>query len=222
MKTLLARQLQDDNHAIWTAAVKNDLLNRGLEFIETAILQHNPEAFLEVSTANMIYANDGYDDLYAKPIGLMSIKKVELKYAGETTYSEAKKLRNDQLIEFTEDAVSGVDEGFHWAPFGRWIRIFPVPTATSTAGIRLTFVPTLAMTVDADVPDIPSLMHIGIVYAARMMALSETDEDKAPEAMAALEKRLAIVLDRIPLYYSASHSEPDVFEVDIDHEAGWV
>jgi hypothetical protein len=219
MRTLLARQLQDDNHDLWDSSTKNELLNRGLEFMETAILQVDPESFIEISTANMVYNNDGYDDLYAKPIGCMGIKKVELKYSGDSDYAEASKLRNDQIVDLREDDLD--DSQVHWAPFGRWIRIHPMPTATSTAGVRLTFIPTLAMAADSDVPDIPSLLHVGIVYAARMYAMAETDEDKSPEAMAALEKRLAIILDRIPLYYSASHSEPDRFEVAIDHEEGW-
>jgi len=74
---------------------------------------------------------------------------------------------------------------------------------------------------DSDVPDLPLVLHKGIVYAARMDALGDTDEDVDQNTLDSLAKKLAIILDRIPLYYGMGHSEPDMMEVGIDHEEGW-
>lgn len=77
------------------------------------------------------------------------------------------------------------------------------------------------MGADTDVPDLPLNLHKGIVYAARMDALGDTDEDIDPQTLDTLSKKLSIILDRIPLYYTQSNAEPDVVEPQVDHEEGW-
>lgn len=219
MRDMLERQLQDDSNQVFTVANLNTYLNFGLQFMQTAVLQHDPEAFIEISTAPTT-ASGTYDELYAKPQGLLSVVKVELDLDGDGTYVLAEKRRNDQLDLFEKGTVTTSLE--HWAPKGRWIRVYPVPTSVVATGIRLTFVPTLTMGDDADVPDLHLHLHKGIVYAARMDALADTDEDTDPQTLDTLTKKIAIILDRIPLYYSAGHGEPDRFEVDVDHTDGWV
>jgi hypothetical protein len=149
----------------------------------------------------------------------MKILKVEMQEADESSYTQCFKRRNDQLDQFVLGNTATSNK--HWAQKGRWIRVYPTPSAASTGGLRLTFVPTLAMGADTDVPDVPLSMHHGIVLAARLEALGDTDEDVDPGTLDAIGKKLAVILDRIPLYYGQDQGEPELFEVGIDHEEGW-
>src|SRR3990167_3383536 len=218
MREMLQRQLQDTGAATFSTANLNDYLNMGLQFMESAILAGDPEAFLEISTTNLVTSGD-YPELYPKPIGLITVMKVEVDEDG-SGYAIASKYDNWQLDDFLRDGTSVTTPC--WADKGRWIRIYPVPTVAVADGIRLTFVPTLTMGADTDVPDLPLALHRGIVYAARIDALGDTDEDMDAATLDTLTKKLAIILDRIPMYYGQSHSEPDVIQVGIDHEDGWV
>ncbi len=218
MRTILARHLQDPNDTIWSEAVKNTYLGLGLQFMQSSIMQFAPEAFQEVSTTNLISTGD-WPMLYPKPQGLLKVIKVEVQESGEDDYSQAFKRRNDQIDQFVlgNEATSLK----HWAQKGRWVRIYPTPSAASTDGLRLTFVPTLAMGADTYVPDIPLMLHKGIILMARLEALGDTDEDVDQATLDAIGKRLSVVLERIPLYYGQDHGEPEVFEVGIDHLEGW-
>ncbi len=218
MRSMLERQLQDTGNAVWSTANLNTYLNLGLNFMQTAILQVDPEAYFEVSRTNMI-STGSYPDLYPFPQGMQRVTKVELQYSTDDTYSQAFKRRNDQIDQFVLGNTETTQN--HWAKKGRWLRIYPTPVAASTNGIRLTFVPTLTMGADADVPDLLLTLHKGIVYAARIDALGDTDEDTDAATLDAVSKKLAVILDRIPLYFGQDHSEPEQMEVGIDHEEGW-
>jgi len=220
MRDTLERQLQDDSNQIFSVANLDQYLNQGLQFMQTAVLQSDPEAFQEISTAPTTAADDGYDDLYAKPQGLMQIVKVELDLSGSGTYTQAFKRYNYQIDAFVNGSETTSLQ--HWSTKGRWLRIYPTPTVVVAAGIRLTFVPTLTMGADTDVPDLHIHLHKAIILAARMDALADTDEDVDPNTLDTLTKKLAIIIDRVPLYYSQSHGEPDVFDPDINAEDGWV
>jgi len=218
MRDMLSRQLQDLDNAAWSVANKNTYLNLGLQFMQSAVLAVDPEAYIEISTTNLIATGD-WPDLYPKPQGLIRIFKVELDYNGDGTYTVAKKLRNDEIVSLRAGNTTQAADG--WAQFGRWIKIWPSPTVAATNGLRLTFVPSLTMGADADVPDLPTYLHKGIVYAARLDALGDTDEDVDPAVLDAVSKKLAVILDRIPLYFGQDQSEPEQIEIDIDHESGW-
>lgn len=218
MRDMLERQLQDDSNQVFSVANLDTYLNFGLQFMQTAILQVDPEAFQEISTAPTT-ASGTFDDLYAKPQGLLSIVKVELDLDDDGTFTQAFKRRNDQIDAYAAGTTATNDE--HWALKGRWLRIYPTPTVVVSAGIRLTFVPTLTMGADADVPDLHLHLHKGIVYSARLDALGDTDEDMDPQVLDTITKKIAVIIDRIPLYYTQAHGEPDVMEVDVDHLEGW-
>jgi len=218
MRALLERQLQDTGNAVFSDANLNTYLNFGLQFMQSSIMQVDPEAFLEIATTNLISTGD-WPMLYPKPQGLIRVMKVEIQEAGESSYTRAYKRRNDQIDDFVAGNTTTTQK--HWAQKGRWIRIYPTPSAASTDGLRLTFVPSLTMGADTDVPDLPLHLHKGIVYAARLDALGDTDEDVDPQTLDTLGKKIAVILDRIPLYYGQDHGEPEFFEVGIDAEDGW-
>jgi hypothetical protein len=185
--------------------------------MQTAILQVSPEEFLSISTANMV----ADENLIPKPPGMLSIKKVELKYPTDTAYKKATKARNDEIDALVEQDLDAYSTYYRYAPFGRWIKYWPTPGSNSSAGMRLTWSPSLTMGADTDVPDLHLNLHEGIIYRAQEIALGDTDEITDPNVLAATQKLLSVVVSRIPLYYQQSGGEPDEFEVDIDKEAGW-
>jgi hypothetical protein len=218
MRSMLRRRLQDEGAVNFTNADLNTYLNLGLQFMQTAVMAVKPEAFIEISTANLITTGD-WPELYPKPVGLLQIKKVEVDYNGDGTYSKLKKARNDQMDEFVLGNVETTMS--RWSEKGRWIRIYEPPQTAVADGLRLTFVPSLTMGADTDVPDLPLVLHKGVVYEAQLEALGDTDEDMDAQTLDVLSKKLAVILDRIPLYYGQDSGEPEVFEVGIDHEDGW-
>ena len=217
MKDLLGSQLQDTGDTEWSDARKNLYLNLGLQFIQTKILEINPEAYQEISKTDIVYSGGDFDDLIAKPQGLLRILKVWLKYSTDTDYVQATHKRRDQLIS----AGNNNDPSYLWAHKGRWIQIHPVPLASSTDGCRLEFVPTLSMGADTDVPDVPLVAHRGIVYAARLEALAETGEDTDPQTTQAIQAKLGEILSRMATYYTSEQGEVDQIEVGLNPTDGW-
>jgi hypothetical protein len=169
MRDMLRSQLQEDTAAIWTDAKLNNYLNLGLQFMQTAVLAHNPEAFLEIDRTDY-YEND--DGLVPKPLGCIRIKDVKVKYDGDSAYVFAVKKRNDEIEGYIEAYTSSTmeDEPI-WSNYGNWIRIWPEADADSTDGVELVFVPTLTMGADTDVPHLALHLHEGVVYRAKEIAL---------------------------------------------------
>lgn len=216
---MLRRQLQEDTASQWSNATLNSYLNLGLQFMQTAVLQHDPEAFFEIDRTDFYDADNG---LVPQPVGCIRINKVKVMYDGNDSYLTATWKRNDVIDQYEEDLDEAdyVDEPY-WTMKGQWIRIWPEANATTiTDGIELLFVPTLTMGSDADVPLINLHLHEGIVYRAKSIALGDTDEESDPAVLEALDKKLSVVISRIPLYYT-SHGPPGEFELDFDHTLGW-
>jgi hypothetical protein len=215
---MLRRRLQEATAKQWTDAALNEYLNLGLQFLQTAIMQVKPEEFIYISSANLVED----DNLIPKPPGLMQIKRVYLMYSGETTYIKAEKWRSDKIEEMVLDTSLTSDSDRYYAEEGRWVKIWPTPSAASSAGMKLWWVPTLTMGSDSDVPDVHLNLHEGVVYRAQETALGDTDEITDPNVLRATQQILSVVISRIPLYYQPGGGEPDVIEIDIDVESGWV
>jgi hypothetical protein len=218
MRTMLRRQLQEDTASQWSDATLNSYLNLGLQFMETAVLQHQPEAFRQVDRTTFYVADEG---LIPKPIGCMRVIDVKVKYPDDTAYTFAVYRRNDQIEEAIDAYESSTMESEpYWSIYGHWVRVWPEPATDATDGIELIYVPTLTMGADSDVPLLHLHLHEGIVYKAKSVALGDTDEESDPEQMAALDKKLSVCISRIPLYYF-SDGPPPQFDLGLDHEDGW-
>lgn len=217
MRSMLRRRLQEATAKQWTDANLNIYLNFGLQFIQTAIMAVKPEEFIYISTADHV----ADDNLIPKPYGLLLIKKIECMYPDDDTYTKVTKDRNDIIDALVEEDLDAYSTYYRYAELGRWIKIWPTPSANNTAGLRMTWVPSLTMAVDADVPDVHINLHEGIVYRAQEIALGDTDEITDPNVLMAVQKILSVVVLRIPSYYVPSGGEPDEIEVDVDKEAGW-
>jgi hypothetical protein len=218
LRAMLRRQLQEDTASQWTDATLNGYLNLGLQFMETSVLQHDMEAFIQVDRTDVLVADEG---LVPKPVGHIRTIDVKIKYANDSAYTFATFRRNDQIEDLVEASTSStVESEPYWSTYGQWIRYWPLPTATSTDGLELIYVPTLTMGADSDVPLLNTHLHEGIVYRAKAIALGDTDEESDPTVLEALDKRLSVVISRIPLYY-ATDGPPPQFDLGVDHEDGW-
>jgi hypothetical protein len=214
---MLRRRLQEATAKQWSDANLNTYLNLGLQFMQTAVMQVSPEEYLSISTADMV----ADDNLIPKPYGMLSIKKLELKYPTDSAYVKATKARNDEIDALVTADLDAFSSYYRYAPFGRWIKYWPTPSANATAGMKLTWTPTLTMGADSDVPDLHTNLHEGIIYRAQEVALGDTDEITDPGVLASTQKILSVVVSRIPLYYQTAGGEPDEIEVDLDITDGW-
>jgi hypothetical protein len=218
MRSMLRRRLQESTAKQWSDANLNTYLNFGLQFMQQAIMQVSPEEFLYISTADHV----ADDDLIPKPYGLMLIKRVQSQYAADASYTDALRARNDEIDALVTADLDAYSTYYRYAEFGRHIRIWPTPESNNSAGMRLSWVPTLTMAVDADVPDVHLSLHEGIVYRAHEIALADTDEITDPNVLNSTQRILQMVVSRIPLFYYSEGGMPTEIEVDVDKEGGWI
>lgn len=189
---MLGRRLQDVEDIQWTEAVKNDHLNRGLQYMQQVIMEIDPMAFVYECTANTV-SGTAY---YPMPSNSMFEVGVFQKSSAGGEYA---------WLDFIEMPWIQAGGSANWEanPFasgysrqGRYLVIHPTPTSSVSAGLKLQYVPWLVMGADTDIPEIDVGLQEGIVYRAEEIALGET----AQEAVKAKED-LAQVLARLPRYY---------------------
>ncbi len=208
LRTMLRRQLQEVTAAKWTDAVLNSYLNLGLQFVQRRIMAINPEFVIYTDLTNVVSAQSNYP----KPIGTKFDCNVYYKSSTTATkFTKLKRIPYLDIAEFLTAGVSPTNLTSAYAIKGRFLVIWPTPTANVTNGLKLESVPTLSMGADADVPyDIVTDLHEAIVYRAGMIALRDTDE---PGDLFTAELKAA--LDDLPLYYRVS-AAPDHITPDID------
>jgi len=195
MRALLRRRLQD------TAATPelsdanlNELLNLALLDIQEAVLAVDPGAFVSVDTFDQAASQERYD----KPPGFL--------YEYELAILDASKAAGwrpliRQSYQESRLRVSGATVAY--SSLGRFFYLSPIPSASVNEGLRLTWVYSLSMNADSDVPLLVLPLHDAVVDAAMAKALSETSE---LEAMDRANARVARKLERLPTYYRRSRN----------------
>lgn len=195
LRTMLQRRLQDTENAQWTNAVLNEYLNYGYQYMEKRILEVDPMAFIYTDTATITSAVSDY------PMPSNSMWEVGVYTRGTSTGDFVWQDKIElPLIQ------AGGSPNWRSNPYttgygrrGRYIVLYPTPSATVTAGLQLEFVPWLTMGSDTDVPELDVGLHDGIVYRAEEIALGDT----AQEAVKAREDLSQVVTD-ISRYYRRS------------------
>jgi len=192
LRNMLTRRLQDSGNAQWSEATLNLYLNMGLQYMEKEILKLDPMAFIYEDTANIT------TDVSHYPMPSNSMFEVGVYNRGTSTgawnwldYIELPWIQAGGSTNWDSNPFS---KGY--ARSGRYLVIYPTPTASVTTGLKLEYVPWLTMGADADVPEIDVGLQEGIVFRAEEIALGDT----AQEAVKAKED-LAQVITAIPLYY---------------------
>jgi hypothetical protein len=198
MRTLLRRELNEVSAEQWSDSELNDLLNYGLQWVQTQIVKVSP-AFVVHRYLAPIQANK---DLVDKPVGMLWEWRFEKLDSSSSTYKRVP--RHPGGYEEMTKRGSGADLAY--THIGRWFAVHPVPTSDLADGWRVWFMPTLDMAADSDVPDIVHPLHYAVVLKAKLLAIGETAESSDDT-----RKRLGDMLADIFTWYQDSAAEPESF-----------
>jgi len=171
----------------------------GLSYMQRKIQAVDPEFIIYTDTTPLVNAQRDYP----KPVGFQFeiCLSVSTDNGGDYDVYEPIDYQTIRKGQSTQEKC--------YAHKGRFFALYPTPTGASDPGIRLEWVPCLSMGADADVPDIVTHLHEGIVYRAEMIALGDT----AQEPIGAATELKAIV-DDIPLYYHKSGARAEHMRMD--------
>ena len=199
MRTVLRKRLQEVTADQWTDSDLDALLNQGLARMQTLIMKVHPDAFLYRDTRNIETT-----EFYGWPAGTLFVVSVETKTTGGTF----KRRLPMKYVDTLETPASS--ESPRYARVGDFCILSPTPTEVVVGGLRIWYVPTLTMAVDADVPKIVLPLHIGIVYWAQIFALGETRE-----VVKAIKEELAAIIADIPMWYMVTGDANSTLDIDL-------
>ena len=200
-RTWLRRRLNETTADQWSDVSLNDYLNEGLHFMQQEIEKIDPEAFVYEDSANIV----ADQRKYAWPANMKREVVLEAKFtAAATEYTKLSRVG----LRKCDNPDTGQE--YTYAHHGRYLKLQATPTVAVPAGLWLTYVPTLSMGDDADVPDIPVDVHMGIVLMAQLVAFGDSSGTADKEEV---RKELADVILRLPMHYLKSGAEPDKFVV---------
>ena len=189
MRVLLSKRLQDTVDDQFDDSALNDLLNIGLGLLQADIMAVRPDAFMEISTFNIGANNERYEN----PDGWMMDVLIEVSDS-----SSASGWRQLSPLPIQQRGSAATDPNtVYFSHMGRWLILTPTPSAAVVNGLRRTWVPTLTMSSDSDIPQVKTLLHSCIIDYAVLEALGESDE-----AGENTRKRLEKKLERIPDLYA--------------------
>lgn len=195
LRTHLRRRLQELTPAQWSDATLNDYLNLGYQMMQEEIETLYPEAFLYIDTTDVVAAQRAY----APPLNMKSPRRFRLKMGAGEEYTDLSESDLDLL--YPNDYEKQTNRSSHtplWALEGQYFVIDPTPSASIADGIELTYVPTLMMGDDSDVPEMPANVHIGIIVGAQYHALSDTANAVDKEATTQEMNR---IIARLPRHF---------------------
>lgn len=214
MRGVLRRRLQDpledpDGNVIdnpeWDDPELNELLNLALLEMETSILEINPLAFLSVDTFDIVAGQERYDH----PPGFLY--ETDLSVADSSgRFSTPWRPLSRTTLSQSRLRVSGAADKY--ATVGRWFYLTPIPTVSANEALQLTWVYSLSMIADEEVPLIALPLHNAIVDMALIMALAETAE---VDAAVLAQKRVDKAVARLPMWYRRTRGEPPTIQPSV-------
>jgi hypothetical protein len=204
--------LRDELRRRLQEADLNQKLNvSGLQKLQAAILAVDPEAFVSIYRTNVVDASSDVELLriYPWPDGTLYELEVAFKGSSDTRY---RKLDRCDLREAKRNETQFQSGStLRWARHGsKHFILTPPPTEAITNGLQVKVVEALTMAADADVPDVPLILHDAIVMFAQIACLAETGEPSL-----AVKEDLSAVLKLIPSYYQRAGSDPYVLKPQV-------
>lgn len=202
MRTLLRRRLQESTADQWQDSDLNDLLNLGLHEIQKRVVAVDPFFLVYIDEADSV----GSQDLYKKPVGFWYEFSLEVKDSAAGEYKRIKR-EDDPEVQLSGNATVQT-----YSHFGQYFRIKPAPAVNLVDGIRLSYMPTLEMAADSDVPDIHLALHMAAVVAAQMVTMGELGvaRDTIQAELESLSNP-----EIIGRYYHRSAADLDQVKVDL-------
>jgi hypothetical protein len=207
IRTLVRRRLLEETADDWTDDNLNDLINMAYALVAKEVRKVDSEAIIHWEYRDTVVGTNWYE----KPEGTRGPTFVGLMgTAGATTYTELtrKAYHVARLNTNAEDTV--------YCHRGRYIGIFPAPTAAITDGIEFMHAPTPELSEDTDVPEIEETLQYGMVCWATMLAKGDGPEDDTKEA-----NELRRILTGIPDDYgTADLGQPLLLQPDASDARG--
>lgn len=208
MRTLLRRRLQEPDEDQFTDSELNDLLNLALSRLQTVIMTYDPDAFLSMYRKDITLGQK----LYETPADFMYVVTVEVLDVPSSNYGQIRPMKyQDTLNTVLGTAPIMPPVAQRYGRFGRKnLFLYPIPTATVADGLQVVYCPTLVMSDDDSVPDLPLVLHMAVVMRAQLYAMDETGDDAK-----AVQASLGEILAEIPRWYQRSADEPDTLDIDL-------
>lgn len=202
MAARLQRRLQDTTDEQWDAAARNELLNDGLREIQKRVILIDPYFLIYVDRADVVNG----EARIKKPVGFLYEFKLERKTSATGDYSKMTRLDDVDASVRASNSTANI-----YSHDGQYFKLSPTPSASVASGLQLTWMPTLAMAADTDVPDLHIALHFAVVLAAQVIALGDTGV--ARESVAAeLESQAGPEV--ISRYYHRTAADPDYIQID--------
>lgn len=209
IRALVRRRIREVTADQWTDAEIDTVINVALARMETLILKIAPDEFVSVYTKDLT-SGDGY---YEMPATTIHPLMLERRDSTSSSYRRARRVKFADILDRLANsttAAAETDETLYARVGRKRIIVWPTPTASVSAGLRLTHVDTLTLADETDVPNLPVPLHIGIVYWSEIMLVGEGREEvKGSEA------QLASLIGDIPMWYLQSGDRPDSLDIDL-------
>lgn len=187
----------------WSDAEGRQFLNMGLQEVQKHIIAIDPMAFFWTDRTNIVAGQE----LYPWPSGCLYEFEVAVLGDDGVTYEPLER------IAFMETRVRDTASDLAYASHGRHFALSPKPSASVANGLQVKYMPTLTMSGDAVVPDVPIPLHILIVMYAERFALADVGDWAGREGTT---KEIAELVGGIPRFYLRSASTPDRMRVDVE------
>lgn len=188
----LRRRLQEITPAKWSDATLNIYINQGYQYTQGVVQLVEPLAFGHYEDAIDMEANKR---LYPLPVNCLTPVRLQMKTTATGQYKDIDFVWYEDLLPVVGTTSTQRDSSEPvWGLEGVYLFLDPEWGGTTiTEGLRLTYVPALAMGSDSDVPETPQNTHFMIVLFSHLCALADvardSDDRKAVAEEAALEVR---------------------------------
>lgn len=188
----------------WDDTKVDEAINDALRDTVLDLLAINKRAVVYTWRANLVSAQTEYEI----PTGMLWETSVKLLDSSSGDYLPidrwSKADVEDVLLgrKTLPSTLTGV-----YAVEGEAFHIAPAPTANVTNGIEVSGVPTLSLTDDNDVPEIPVAFHMILVHRTALLLKPEGHDDSKESEAAVAQWRA-----NLPIFYRASGA-PDSVQV---------
>lgn len=204
MRELLRRRIMETTADHWSDTNLNDMLEVGLQEMQTYIMALDPDAFVFVYQRDIVNGSD----LYEWPVGMDYEYQVRIKNTATTKYDRVTQLDSWRAIDANESASRA--DTFQYARLGQHLQLTPVPDTDIANGLRIYFHPTLSMADDNVVPLIKVRLHYAVVLSAAKHLLPQAGSE-----FKQVDEELAPYINMLPLWYRTS-AAPKHVSLDID------
>lgn len=195
LRTVLRRQVQDVGSVQWSDAECNQGLNEGYYQLQAEVQAIDPEAVISWDNMDTTLNISWYP--LPPTFGLIA---VSLKATSATTgYVKLE----SKLYEDIND-LQGTDQ--YYTRRGEWIGIFPPPAEGVLNGLEIMHRPIHTLTIDSDLPKLKLPLHYGIILAAKIWLLGDTNEQSEQD-----ERKLQTLIARISKWYGQDYDDPVSF-----------